>query len=348
MKRKVLILYTGGTIGMQQSCVGYVVAKGLKSLIDSHLDKMKDHSLPEYDLIEMNSLIDSANLQPEHWYKIATILVNNWYDYDGFVVLHGTDTMAYTASALSYMLQGLDKSVILTGSQIPMIEPRSDAINNLFNAIDIAGNHCVPEVCIYFSGRLLRGNRSTKLTSIGLEAFDSPNFPWLGEYSVPFKLNDKLFLKRGSNHFIVPEFSNQQVVMLQLYPGFSAQLIEAAIETTNVKGIVLQSFGMGNISDKNSILIDILKKAIDKGIVVFNVSQCRYGRVKQDVYGSGSVLNRIGVVSGHDMTVESALTKLHFLLACHLSPKYVCQQLTQPLSGEMTVEVPVYEQVNYF
>ncbi|MBY4677715.1 asparaginase [Marinobacterium arenosum] len=334
MKRRILILYTGGTIGMQPSEQGYVPVTGFHELLQQQLHSKTSQQLPEFELLELDQLIDSANLVPQHWLQIAGLLQQHWQQYDGFIVLHGTDTMAYTASALSFMLQGLDKPVILTGSQIPLVELRNDALDNLITALLLAGNYQIPEVCIYFNGRLLRGNRSTKLKSTGFDAFDSPNFPWLGQVGIHIELHGNLLLEPGLRQFLLPAFDAEAVVMLQLYPGIPARVVDALLDSPKVKGLILQSYGVGNVPDANEALVDSLAKASDRGVVVLNITQCLQGRVSQGAYATGSVLNRIGVVAGQDLTPEAAFAKLHFLLASGLTPEQVREQLAQPLCGE--------------
>ncbi|WP_299203045.1 asparaginase [uncultured Amphritea sp.] len=338
MKKHILILHTGGTIGMCSSAQGYVPDDGFKALLSTRLQLQQSaastHPLPDYELIEFEQLIDSSNLMPADWSKIGQMLIERWNDYDGFIVLHGTDTMAYTASALSFILQGIDKPVIITGSQIPLSELRNDALDNLVTSLILAGNFAIPEVCIYFNGRLLRGNRSRKVKSSELNAFDSPNFAWLGQVGIHIELQYELLLKQGTPHFTLPQFNPDAVVMAQVYPGISARVIDALLDSDQVRALILQSYGVGNPPDKNQALIASLERASDRGVVILNTTQCYQGSVYQGAYATGETLNRIGVIPGSDLTLEAAFTKLHFLIANGCDPFYIRENITRPLCGE--------------
>lgn len=334
MKPRVLVLYTGGTIGMQPSDRGYVPIRGFGRLMKAHLQTRASHQLPEYELIELDALIDSANLVPSDWGRIGGEIVEQWDAYDGFVILHGTDTMAYTASALSFMLRGIDKPVIVTGSQIPMTELRNDALDNLVTALMLAGRAEISEVCIYFDGRLLRGNRGTKLKSAGFDAFDSPNHPWLGQVGIHIDLKRHLLLKPGRREFILPAFTADAVSVAQIYPGISARVIESHLEQDNVRGLILQTYGVGNVPDNNPALLRVLGRAVEQGKVILNISQCIQGKIDQGVYATGASLNSIGVIPGADLTLEAAFTKLHTLLGEGLSASKVRQAMRVPICGE--------------
>ncbi|MEH6578526.1 MAG: asparaginase [Amphritea sp.] len=336
MKRRILIIYTGGTIGMQPSEQGYVPMAGFHDLVVQQFGADTVDQLPSFDMVECNQLIDSANLVPADWTRLGKRLANYWQDYDGFVVLHGTDTMAYTASALSFMLQEMDKPVILTGSQIPLVELRNDALDNLITALILAGNYDIPEVCIYFNGRLLRGNRSSKLKSSGFDAFDSPNFPHLGQVGIHIELQRNLLLETQQPALRIPEFDPEAVVMMQTYPGMSVRGLEALLENPSVKGLILQTYGTGNPPDANKALIDALEQASNRGVAVLNITQCPQGSVSQGAYATGATLNRIGVIPGGDMTLEAAFTKMHFLVSQQLSVDAVREALRRPLCGELT------------
>ncbi|MEH6578284.1 MAG: asparaginase [Amphritea sp.] len=337
MKRKILILYTGGTIGMQASEKGYIPVTGFDQLLRQQLKAGAAQQLPDFDVLELDQLIDSANLVPSHWTEIANCLRNQWDSYDGFIVLHGTDTMAYTASALSFMLQGAHKPVLVTGSQIPLIELRNDALDNLLTALILAGNFDIPEVCIYFNGRLLRGNRSSKLKSTGFDAFDSPNYPWLGQAGIHIDLHSNLLLEPRMQSFVVPDFNPDSIVVLPVYPGLSARVARDMLDHEDVKGLILLSYGVGNPPDANQQLMDCLEQASSNGVVVLNITQCLQGRVSQGAYATGETLNRIGVVSGSDLTLEAAFAKLHFLTSTIKDPVVIKEQLMASLCGELTV-----------
>ncbi|WP_165856137.1 asparaginase domain-containing protein [Marinobacter sp. JSM 1782161] len=336
MSRRVLVLYCGGTIGMVPSLEGYVPQAGFGDRVRAELAGVAGQ-LPDYDLFELDQLIDSANLTPQDWSGIAGMLLAHWAGYDGFVLLHGTDTMAYTAAALSYMLLGADKPVILTGSQIPLGQPRNDALDNLTSALMLAANPAIAEVCIYFRGKLLRGNRARKVNSTAFEAFDSPNAPPLGQLGIELTLRDDLLLAPGQPDFRVPTFDPAAVVMLGLYPGIPARLVEAALDDPRVRGLILVSYGVGNPPDGDEALMAALGRAIERGVIVVNLTQCQQGPVCQGAYATGATLNRLGVVPGYDLTPEAAFAKLHFLLALDWPSEEIRDVLPLPLCQECSL-----------
>ena len=290
--------------------------------------------VPAFDVVELDDLIDSSNLQPSHWTTIANELLSRWDEFDGFVVLHGTDTMAYTASALSFMLHGTDKPVILTGSQIPLVEQRSDTIENLQAAMLLAADPSIREVCVCFGRRLLRGNRSSKLRTRSFDAFDSPNYPWLADIGIDITLHNERLLTPAQPSFSAPQFDPQAVIVLQFYPGIQAQMVETMLANTAIRGVVLRSYGVGNAPDADEALMAVLASATERGIVIVSTSQCIIGGVTQGAYASGAQLNRIGVVPASDMTLEAAFTKLHVLLAANTDTGDIRRQFSKPLCGE--------------
>jgi len=271
-KPRVLILYTGGTIGMRSSPDGYIPVAGFETLLRQKLENSAHDALPEFDLIEFDRLIDSSNLVLSDWSAIAESLIQHYDQYDGFVVLHGTDTMAYSASALSFQLQGLNKPVIVTGSQIPLVELRNDALDNLITAMIIAGFHPVPEVCIYFNGRLLRGNRARKVKATGLDAFDSPNFPWLGQVGIHFELHKQLMRNAGNPEFQAISYQDEAVLLLPIYPGISTALVDQILSAEQTAGVIVQSYGVGNMPDNNRALMKSFARASQAGKVLVNLS----------------------------------------------------------------------------
>lgn len=338
MKRQILILYTGGTIGMKSSEQGYVPDDGFEALLDAQLSTRATDQLPDYQLLKFDQLIDSANLTTDDWINIGQTIMSNWSTFDGFIVLHGTDTMAYTASALSFILQGMDKPVIVTGSQIPLSELRNDALDNLVTSMLLAANFKIPEVCIYFKGRLLRGNRSKKTRSTGFDAFDSPNLPWLGEVGINIELQQNLMLPQGTPTFKMPQYEADAVVMVQIYPGIQAQVIDSLLASDKVKALILQSYGVGNPPDQNRALISSLEAATQRGIVVVNTTQCYQGSVYQGAYATGAKLNGIGVVPGSDLTLEATFAKLHFLIGIGSSTETIRELIATPLCGECQIK----------
>jgi len=283
--------------------------------------------------------IDSSNMQPKNWLTIAQIIYDNYDKYDGFVVLHGSDTMAYTASALSFLLENLSKPVILTGSQLPIGEIRTDAKENLLTAIEIAalkenGKAVVPEVAIYFEYDLYRGNRSTKSNAEDFEAFTSPNFPVLAQAGVSLKFNTNSIYQPNGKALKFNNHIDNNIATIKLFPGITKQQIAAIINIPDLKAIVLETFGAGNASTQ-IWFIDLLIEAIKKDIIILNVSQCEGGSVEQGKYETSSAFNTIGVISGKDMTFETATTKLMYLLGTDLSTPEIKEWLQKPLRGEI-------------
>lgn len=335
MTEKVLLLYTGGTIGMQPSAGGLVPCAGFEALMRRVLGKALD-TLPEFDLIELSPLLDSANLCASHWTGIAEELVQRYDAYRGFVVLHGTDTLAYTASALSFMLQGLNKPVLLTGSQIPLGAAHSDAPENLLGALELATQSALNEVCIYFRGRLLRGNRALKVDATALAAFDSPAFPWLGEMGIDIELRRDLLLPPGTPAFTLPTFDPRAVAVLRCFPGMQAGLVQAALGQPGLKALILQSYGVGNPPAANRALMEALEAAVARGTLILNLSQCHRGRVNGGTYASGATLHAMGVLAGADLTLEAAFAKLHWLLAQGTTPAEIKELMRQALCAEQS------------
>jgi L-asparaginase len=338
MKKRVLILYTGGTIGMVPSDQGYVPMSGLSQRLEQQLQGRALESLPAYEVLEFEQLIDSSNLVPADWSRIGGYLQQHWDQYDGFVVLHGTDTMAYTASALSFMLQGINKPVLVTGSQIPLAEVRSDALDNLITSLLLATRDDIHEVCILFNGRLLRGNRSVKCNSTGFDAFDSPNLPWLGRIGINMDIDVGRLLTSHNRspipEFYIPVFDPNAVAVLTLYPGITAAIVQSILTTDGLKALIIQSYGVGNPPDSNQALMQLLEDACERGMVVVNLTQCYRGPVVQGAYATGAVLNKIGVTGGSDLTLEAAFAKLHYLLASGVDTDDIRQQMATPVCGE--------------
>ncbi|GAU09953.1 asparaginase [Desulfoplanes formicivorans] len=335
--KRVYIAYTGGTIGMRRTREGYAPAPGyLKSLL-AGFPELGNRVMPVYDIHEYDPLLDSSNMGPEHWLLIARDILAHYDDYDGFIVLHGTDTMAYSASALAFMLQGIDKPVILTGSQIPLCEVRSDGRDNLITAMMIIAQHPVPEVCLYFGNRLLRGCRSVKVNGSGLQAFDSPNFPPLGTVGIKIRINHELVRRPGCGKpELAATLESARVGALRFFPGISIDMITAMLEAP-LQGLVMETYGMGNGPSKNRSFMKALEDAVSRGMVIVNCTQCLQGMVDQGGYATGHALDRAGLVSGFDLTAEAALTKLIYLFGQGYDPDRVKRMMGQNLCGEMTL-----------
>jgi len=400
-KKKICIIYTGGTIGMIPTDHGYAPKSGYFADALSKIDELSAEGMPAWDFIEFDPLLDSSNITVAQWNQIGRAIRDNYDSYDGFVVLHGTDTMAYTASALSFMLEGLTKPVILTGSQIPLCRLRSDARDNLITSIVIAGSGIVSEVCLYFGDRLIRGNRSTKASADGLIAFASPNYPYLAEAGIDINYNrsalreksldgakgllgaahsegldgaenlgDAESLKSGKSlggaahsesldgalrseghegagdldgalrsadaHFHLTEFKQTSIGVLKVFPGIQFSLFEP-IMTEGLNGIVLETFGTGNIPSYDNALLPIIRRAFDNGTIVVVCSQCPQGTVRLGAYETSAALTSAGAVSGYNITTEAAVAKLYYLFSKNLSRDEIKVLMEKDLRGEMTV-----------
>jgi len=336
MRKRVYIAYTGGTIGMKKAAGGYVPVPGYLQIQMEKIPELKSEALPAYDIHEYDPLLDSSNMTPRDWLKIAEDIADHYDSHDGFVVLHGTDTMAYTASALPFMLQDLQKPVILTGAQIPLCEVRNDARENLVTAMLIAGNFAIPEVCLCFGSKLLRGNRAIKVDAEGFDAFESPNFPPLGSLGIEIKINHDLVLQPAGRpkSLAVKPMKAPSVAVLRLFPGISADIVRNALQPP-IEGLVLETYGVGN-GPEDPALIAELKAAVQRGVVIINCTQCIKGTVNMEDYATGSALAGAGVISGFDMTVEAALAKLAYLFSCKLPPEVVKEKMQTDLHGELS------------
>ncbi len=333
-KKRIYIAYTGGTIGMQRSSHGYIPQAGfmencLAAMPEFHRDEMPDYVIHEY-----SPLIDSSDMTPSDWQRIAEDIRDHYEDFDGFVVLHGTDTMSYTASALSFMFEDLEKPVIITGSQIPLAELRSDGQQNLLNALYIAANYPIHEVTLFFNNQLFRGNRSTKVHADGFHAFDSPDFPPLLDAGINIQWNAGKPANATGAKLKMHSIQPQPVGVVTLYPGISAEVI-SNILLQPVKALILLTYGVGN-APQNPTMLKLLKEASDRGVIIVNLSQCLRGKVNMGGYATGNALADAGVLSGYDMTNEAALTKLHFLLSQSLSADEIRKLMQDDLRGELS------------
>lgn len=335
MEKRICILYTGGTIGMVPSEKGYVPSSGAFLDLLRAIPDLYWADMPRWDVVEFDPLLDSSDITVREWNQIGRAIAARYDDYDGFVVLHGTDTMAYTASALSFMLEGLAKPVILTGSQIPMCEIRSDGRDNLITSLLIAGAGEVHEVCLYFGGKLLRGNRATKFSADGLIAFLSPNYPSLADAGITIRYNESALLPKPKGALKLQLLENIPIGVLKVFPGIQFSLFEQ-IMTERLRGIVIETFGAGNIPGDGGALLPIIEKAFCNGTVLTVCSQCPQGAVALGAYETSNALKRAGAVSGLDMTTEAAVAKLYYLFSCGYEKERVKTLMEQDLRGEMT------------
>ena len=331
MKQKILLVYTGGTIGMVKDKVKNTL---VPFNFDGLLKAIPELKSDEVDLenISIKSPIDSSNMHPSIWVEIVEIIETNYANYDGFVILHGTDTMAYTASAFSFMLENLNKAIIFTGSQIPIGARRSDAKENLITAVEIAASGKVNEVCIYFEDQLYKANRTVKVNTEHFEAFESPNYPILAEAGVTIKYKSVL-QKKQNQGLIVHKNCSDDVAILKLFPGIKLATIGVIIKSS--KGIIIESFGAGNASTNAEFTL-LLRQGIQQGKIIMNISQCLHGEAVRGQYETNEPFEKAGVICGKDMTTESAITKLMFLLGQGKSNDEIKQLLQTDLRGEVS------------
>lgn len=338
----VLLIYTGGTIGMIENPQTGALENFNFEQLQKYVPELRRFECG-IDSYQFDPPRDSSDMDPDAWRELVKIISDNYDKYNGFVILHGTDTMAFTASALSFMLEGLDKPVILTGSQLPIGVLRTDGKENLMTSIEIAAAHdqsgrpLIPEVCIFFENHLMRGNRTTKMNAENFNAFRSCNYPALATAGIHIKYNTGLHLRHPKNKVLKPHYLlDTHVAILKIFPGIEESIVKAVFQIEGLKAVILETYGSGNAPRKEWFMRH-LHEASKKGIVVVNVTQCSAGSVEMERYGNGYQLLEAKVVCGYDSTTESAITKLMFLLGHGYSPDEVRELMTKPLAGEITV-----------
>ena len=339
-QKSILIVYTGGTIGMKENPeTGALAPFNFNQILDE-VPELRKFGF-NLDTISFNPLVDSSDITPTFWISLAEIVEQNYQAYDGFVILHGTDTMSFTASALSFMLENLQKPVVLTGSQLPIGKLRTDGKENLISAIEIAAassnnQPLVPEVTIFFENQLFRGNRTTKHNAEHFNAFRSDNYPPLAQAGISIKYNfASIHYTTKPLPLSVHKKLSTDIAVLKLFPGITPQLVDAVLATPNIKAVILETFGSGN-APTSPWFLERISNAIAKGIVVFNVSQCKAGGVNMEKYENGLKLKNIGVVGGCDITYEAAVAKLMFLIGNGCSGNELKERLAKSISGEIS------------
>ncbi len=341
--RSILLIYTGGTIGMKQDPDTLALVPFNFDQIEEEVPELKKFGC-RIDSYSFDPVIDSSDVVPQFWVELAELIQKNYDKYDGFVVLHGTDTMSYSASALSFMFENLEKPVVFTGSQLPIGMLRTDGKENLISSIEIAaaknaeGHAMVPEVCIYFESYLYRGNRTTKYNAENFRAFRSANYPVLAEVGIHIKYNTSFirYPEVWGKPLVVNKNLDTGVAVLKVYPGITKGIIDAVVDTPGIRAVIIETFGSGN-APTSKWFVDSVKRTVSKDLIILNVTQCQAGSVDMDAYATGVALKKVGVVSGHDSTFEAALLKLFFLMGHYSDNESVKLLLEENMRGEISI-----------
>jgi L-asparaginase len=334
MKKNILILNTGGTISSVKTQQGYMPEPGYVKKALAAIHTLSHPEMPHYTIKEYNPLLDSSNMTVSDWNRIAADITHEYDHYDGFVIFHGTDTMAYTASALSFMLENLNKPVILTGSQIPLSEVRNDAIDNIITSLWLSAHKPITEVCIYFNQHLLRGNRAQKVSSVLFNAFDSPNYPHLASIGIDIHLHQERLLTPSRGPYRLQTIEPHFIANFRLFPGFARDVLAYLLQQP-LRGLVLETYGAGNAQNNDPHFLSLLTDACDRGIIIVNCTQCQQGGVEMSQYATGYTLKKAGLVSGHNMTPEAAHCKLLYLLSKYTETNQIKTLVETNLCGEL-------------
>lgn len=335
MKKNILIINTGGTISSVKTVNGYEPCPGYVNKALAKLPALKHEDMPTYMIKEYQPLLDSSNMTVQEWNRIAKDIAEEYSKFDGFVILHGTDTMAYTASALSFMLENLGKPVIVTGSQIPLSEIRNDAMDNVITSLWLCAHKPIREVCVYFDQQLFRGNRTQKISAQRFNAFDSPNYPPLASIGIDIRLHEHLLRPPPESTFHLQTINPHFIANFRLFPGFASDVL-AYILNQPIRGLILETYGAGNAQNNDQRFLQLLKEACDRGIIIINCTQCHQGYVEMNQYATGHTLKQAGLISGHDMTPEAAHCKLLYLLSKNLDIPQIKQLIETNICGELS------------
>lgn len=335
MKKTILIINTGGTISSVKTPHGYEPAQGYVASALAKIPALSHPEMPEYVIKEYQPLLDSSNMTVTQWNQLASDIFEAYSQFDGFVIFHGTDTMAYTASALSFMLENLDKPVIITGSQIPLSEVRNDAVDNVITSLWLCAHQPIKEVCIYFNQHLLRGNRAQKVRTQQFNAFDSPNFPHLATIGINIELHKQRLLRRKSEPFHLQTIRPHFIANFRLFPGFARDVL-AYILQQPLQGLILETYGAGNAQNNDPDFLALLHNACRRNVIIVNCSQCYQGRVEMNQYATGHSLKQAGLISGHDMTPEAAHCKLLYLFSKYTDVTTIKTWMETDLCGELS------------